>query len=282
MILHADGIPFEAREYVNPDWLKRYGQVFHVFDQQDSGNLCFGVNGPYGKLFVKYAGAKPVNYAGRPEHAVLRLHRSAQMQEHIPHRALVPLRAHGAVDLGRGYAAIYTWIDGQCLHPLPPDPTVLHRLRSLPLKHKLSMLDDVFDLHRDFAEKGYVSVDFDDSNLLVDFALCRCYVCDIDRYQPRPLKNTKGRMPGRAPFRAPECYQAGADIDERTMVYEMGALSHLFLGDPKVENLHEWHGPDLLRRVAAAALNPRPQDRYPSMRTFLHAWRTAVGMSRTD
>lgn len=276
MIFQVDGVSFEAKEYADLSWLKQYGKVFHVFDKQDSGNLCFGVNGPYGKLFIKYAGAKPIYYAGKPESAVLRLHRASNMYEQFTHHALAPIRAHGAVDGGRGYAAIFTWIDGQCIRSLPPDPSVLHRLHHLPLQDKLSMLDDVFDLHASLAEKGYVSVDFDDSNLLIDFARARCFVCDIDRYQPRPLINTRGRMPGRSPFRAPECFQVDASIDESTMVYEMGMLSHEFLGDPQLEDMSLWYGPDLLRRVAAAARNTKKTDRYPSMRTFLHAWRTAV------
>lgn len=279
MICHIDGIAYEVREETDLAWLKPYGQVFHIFDKQDSGNLCFGVNGPYGKLFIKYAGARPVNFSGRTESAVLRLRRAAGMYEQFPHHSLTPIRAHGAVDCGRGYAAIFTWIDGMCLRALPPDAHVLHRLNHLPLQNKLSMLDDVFDLHLSFAERGYVSVDFDDANLLVDFAQARCYVCDIDRYQPRPLKNTRGRMPGRSAFRAPECFTMNADIDERTMVYEMGVLAHEFLGDPTLEDMSLWQGPDLLRRVAAAAVNPRREDRYPSMRTFLHAWRTAVRSS---
>ena len=273
MIQYADGVAFDARTPVDVSWLRAYGQVFHVFDRQDSGNLCFGVSGPYGKLFVKYAGAQPVNYAGRAEDAVAQLKQAVRLYQAFPHRALTPLRTHGAV--ADGYAAVFTWVDGPCLRSVPPDAGVLKRLCSLPLQSKLSMLDDLFDLHCLMAERGYVAVDFDDSNLLIDFNLGRCYLCDIDRYQLAPFANTRGHMPGRGFFRAPECYQMGTMIDQRTTVYEMGMLSQLFLGDAD----RGWDAPDLLRRVTLAAVNRRPEDRYPSMRTFLHAWRTAVRSS---
>lgn len=279
MTCFIDGIPYELREKTDLSFLRAYGQVFHVFDKQDSGNLCFGVNGPYGKLFIKYAGAQTVNYAGKPMDAAMRLKSAARLYETFRHSALTPLMNHGTVNAGSGYALIFRWIDGACLRPLPPDDAVLRRLRLLPLPDKLSMLDNLFDFHALVAEKGYQSVDFDDTNLLIDFAKGRCFLCDIDRYAPRPLQNPRGRMPGRSLFRAPECFIKDAPITETAMVYEMGVLSHLFLGDPTLEDKNKWDGPDLLRRVAAAALNTRPEDRYPSMRTFLHAWRTAVRSS---
>lgn len=59
-----DGVCFELREEYDFSWLKKFGIVFCVFDQQDSGNICFGVKRGSDKLFIKYAGVKTLNYDG--------------------------------------------------------------------------------------------------------------------------------------------------------------------------------------------------------------------------
>ena len=41
--LHIDGVSFTLKEAHNFDWLHKLGQVFTVFDKQDSGNLSFGI-----------------------------------------------------------------------------------------------------------------------------------------------------------------------------------------------------------------------------------------------
>ena len=43
-----DGVPYMALEEPDLSWLRPYGTVFRVFDQQNSGNLCFGVEGRFG------------------------------------------------------------------------------------------------------------------------------------------------------------------------------------------------------------------------------------------
>lgn len=276
MMQEIDGVRFECRDVVNLTWLKPYGKVFYVFDRQNSGNLCFGVEGPYGKLFVKYAGSRPMNYTGKVQDAVMNLRSATQLYEKIRHSALLEIKAHGAVLGGLGYAAIFQWIDAPCLRPTPPDPAILTRLHHLPLPIRLRMLDDVFDLHARLAEEGYVAVDFDDSNLMIDFDQGRVTVCDIDAYQRRPLCNSRGRMPGSSHFRAPEEYEMGAAIDESTMVYQMGCLAFQFLGELDHRSEDMWSASRWLYRAARTAVQPLKNDRYPSMRTFLHAWRSAV------
>lgn len=38
-----DGIQFEMKEAFDFGFLRRYGTVFQVFDDQDSGNIYFGM-----------------------------------------------------------------------------------------------------------------------------------------------------------------------------------------------------------------------------------------------
>ena len=42
MIQKIDGIEFKIKEPYDFGFLGEYGKVFKVFDDQDSGNICFG------------------------------------------------------------------------------------------------------------------------------------------------------------------------------------------------------------------------------------------------
>lgn len=50
-----DGIPYELQKPFNLRFLKQFGRVFRVYDDQDSGNLCFGVEKNGVRTFVKLA-----------------------------------------------------------------------------------------------------------------------------------------------------------------------------------------------------------------------------------
>ncbi len=41
--LFPDGIPCVVKEETDLSFFHRWGRVFRVFDRQDSGNLCFGL-----------------------------------------------------------------------------------------------------------------------------------------------------------------------------------------------------------------------------------------------
>jgi len=62
MTMKVNGVGFRLKEYQNFEWLQALGKVFCVFDEQDSGNLSFGTQEGRSRLFVKYAGAKTINY----------------------------------------------------------------------------------------------------------------------------------------------------------------------------------------------------------------------------
>ena len=56
-----DGVSFALKQAHDFAWLHAYGRVLSVFDQQDSGNICFGVANGARRWFIKYAGAPTVN-----------------------------------------------------------------------------------------------------------------------------------------------------------------------------------------------------------------------------
>lgn len=53
----VNGITFKMKSFYDFSFLGKYGKVFKVFDDQDSGNICFGIEKDGKKYFVKFAGA---------------------------------------------------------------------------------------------------------------------------------------------------------------------------------------------------------------------------------
>ena len=107
LTLSVDGISYQAMEEPDLSWLRAYGQVFWVQDQLFSGNLCFGVEGPYGRLFIKYAGAKTVNYRGKPTDAVKILHNAMPLYNRS-HPALVNTSRYLNGGTRRPFVAFHT------------------------------------------------------------------------------------------------------------------------------------------------------------------------------
>lgn len=267
-----DGVSFQLAAPEDFGWLKKYGTVFKVWDQQPSGNICFGVDGPWGKLFIKYAGARTLRYDGNPAEAAYTLQQAMPLYE-VRHPALVNLLAHGPV--ANGYAAVFAWQEGFILREGPGGENKA-RLQALPLWQVLSMLDGIIDLHVQLAEKGYVAVDFYDGNLLVNPQTGQMVLCDADLYRKKPAVNDRGRMFGSARFMAPEEFMWGESITECTTVFNLSALAFEIFGDNMDRRKKLWRGPALLFDVAAKAAAERPLDRYATVRAFQSAWRNAV------
>ena len=113
--LEIDSIPFRLREAADFSWLHHFGQVFAVFDEQDSGNICFGVKNGQKRIFIKYAGARTREFHGDPAEAVQWLRAAAGTYRSLRHPALV--RLLDGVDVSGGHALVFEWADGECLHP---------------------------------------------------------------------------------------------------------------------------------------------------------------------
>ena len=271
---HIDGIPYHVWEEPDLTWLKAYGTVFLVLDQRLTGNLCFGVEGPYGRLFIKYAGARTVNFRGHPTDAIFTLHEAMPLYERS-HPALIRLLAHG--EAGDGYAAVFEWRDAMPLSGHFKYYSVRDQLRRLPLVNTLTMLDNIIDLHAVLANDGIIASDFHDGHVLIDFGRNEAVVCDINLYRRKPAFNDKGTMPGSYRFMAPEESELNAALDETTTLYNLGALAFAIFGDNENRTIKKWVGPMPLFEVASRATKKNKADRYPSMRAFQEAWREAVG-----
>ena len=219
-------VPCKLKAPFDFSFLRKYGEVFRVFDDQDSGNLCFGVRKGERKYFVKFAGAPTEQYAGDPKDAVARLRAAVQVYRDLAHPHLI--RLVDAEEVGGGYAAVFEWVDGACWGRMYP----LSREKFLQLSDpdRLEGFDAILDFHIHVAERGYVAIDFYDGCVMYDFGARKTYICDVDFYAKRPYVNTMGRMWGSSRFMSPEEFTSGAVIDEVSNVYAMGAAAFELFG----------------------------------------------------
>ncbi len=271
IVQDLDGLSVCLREPHDLTFLSRWGRVFRVFDQQDSGNLCFGIEGPELKVFVKYAGAPTVRYEGAVPAAVAQGRRSVEVYRSLAHPTLT--RLHEAADVGLGHAMVFDWIDAV---PLGRQYEQSHLLATLSLPQRVDAVQQIYDFHVHAAAVGWVAVDFYDGSILVEPSTGRVTLCDLDFYERAPVTNRMGRMWGSSRFMSPEEYELGAVIDQVTNVFALGAVAHSFLGDDRTKRRDAWIGSDEQYQIAARALQPVREDRWGSIAELAAAWRESI------
>jgi serine/threonine-protein kinase len=274
MVTHTiDGISFELREAYDFSFLHKYGRVFQVFADQDSGNICFGVDKDEERLFVKFAGAPTVAYKGDPAEAVLRLRRTVPVYRDLAHPALIRFRCAEAI--GGGFAAVFDWVDGECMGK--QYPVSRQAFLQLPDAERLQVFAAIVSFHQHVVAEGYVAIDFYDGSVMYDFGSRRTYLCDIDFYERAPVVNTMGRMWGSSRFMSPEEYTLGAPIDEITHVYTMGAMAFALFGGETDRSPGLWRLGDAAYQVALRAVREERSERFGSLAAFAAAWAEATG-----
>lgn len=237
------------REFADPA-----ASIFARFDKQDSGNVSFGVEADGRRYFVKTSGPPdaiaPLAHADR----LALLGNAERLAGSVSHAALTRFARSCAGAWGR--ALVYEWADGEHLHAKRErrdDPaTAWQRFLHLPQGERVAVVRTLLDLHVALAAKGWVVGDFYDGCLLYDFAAKRLHVFDLDHYSLGPYRNTMGRMFGSTRFMAPEEFERGRLIDERTTVFALGRTMTIFLGG-------------LASRVAARACADEPARRHASV-----------------
>ncbi len=280
--LVIDGVSFQLREGHDFNWLNGWGRVFQVFDQQDSGNIGFGVERGGVRRFIKYAGASTVDYPGSPADAVDRLIKAVPVYRDLRHPALVSLI--DCFDTVNGFAMVFEWFNGECLHShwlFSPREKYTHpaspnfRFNRLPLTKRLAAFERILSFHAHAEARGYLAVDFYDGSILYDFETDQARICDIDFYQRRPLINTMGRMWGSTRFMAPEEFELGAAIDQRTNVFTMGAMAFACFGGTLDRSLAKWTAGEALYQVALQAVSSNRASRQATVAELRDAWEAA-------
>jgi len=280
---NLDGISFNLKEHIDFSWLQQMGRIFKVFDKQDSGNICFGIENKGEKLFVKFAGAMTTEFNGDPQDAINRLKSAVPLYYDLRHSALVNIKDHHEVE--SGYAVLFEWYDGVCLHPhwsYPPpakytDPNSPYfKYKRLSIKDRLQSLESIFNFHVVVEEKNYVAIDFYDGSILYSFSQNQTKVCDVDFYQKKPFINTMGRLWGSSRFMSPEEFELGSEIDSVTNVFNMGAVAFALLGGELDRSYSKWEASKDLYDVASKAVSKGRSSRYRSVKGFYEEWKKAA------
>ena len=264
--------------------VRRSGRVVDQFDHrtQDSGNVSWVVKTDDGHFFVKTAGTPGPPPAGVPvpylDHAgrVGLLRNAVDLARSCSHPCLARLR--NVVETPYGPALVYDYARGDLVHrtadrQTEPD-SAYQRFAHLGARQLLSHLDSIIDLHHHLAESGWVACDLYDGCLLVDFDTARVTVIDLDSYRRGPFLNTMGVMFGSSRFMAPEEFQLGARIDQRTTVYTLGRLVWHF-ATRLTERADQFCGSAAARAVVQQAVDPERGNRFDTVDLFASAWRRA-------
>ncbi|MFF2016653.1 serine/threonine protein kinase [Paenibacillus sp. NPDC058177] len=279
-------VTFQLQEQHDFAWLRSLGKVFCVFDQQDSGNICFGVEKDGEKKFVKYAGARPLDFSGNPQEAVSRLVAAIPLYAALNHRHLIQLKDHFRT--ANGYAAAFEWFEGECLHSHwsfageakynhPDSP--FYKYKHLPLEKRLESLDAIFEFHTFVEAQGYAAVDFYDGSILYNFSHDITKICDIDFYRKVPAVNDMGEnFWGATRSKAPEEFILGAPINAQTNVFTMGAIAFGLLGGEMDHSFAKWEAGRPLYEVVLRAVSEDRELRYDNVSTFKCFWDEAKGL----
>lgn len=251
--------------------LASLGEVFAVFDQQDSGCLSYGVILGATRWFVKLA---PTGTTAEMLRSAARFH------DAVRHRVIVAPAIFS--DLGSRAAIVYPWVAGTVLYhptrshrPSRTDPaSAFHAFRSQPLPIVSKVVDDIYDAHVAVADAGYVPVDFYDGlTLLYDPRTTRIHLIDLDHYRPGPFTVGPQLLPGSTRYLSPEERTAGSIVDQRTTVYTLGRTALILMDEGDSEQA--WRGSAAQRQVLIRATSSNPAERHHSVAQFVTAWRTA-------
>ena len=271
VIQYIDGITYRMKAPFDMSFLHKFGSVFKVFDDQDSGNICFGVGDGANRYFIKFAGTETAEYSGTTKNAIERLRASVPVYQALRHKNLIKLIS--AEDINEGVAVIFEWTDALCIHRQYGSRL---KFMSLPVETRMNVFNDILAFHLHVVKLGYVAIDFYDGSIMYDFEKSETIICDIDFYKKQPIINEMGRMWGSSRFMSPEEFVAGSAIDEITNVFLMGATAFAFLGGELDRSISKWVGDKRLYPIALKAVSENREDRFPSLAEFASAWKEAA------
>lgn len=242
--------------------LENVGRIFATFDRwtQDSGNASYGAEIGGRRYFVKTAG-DPDDESAFLNHAerVGLLRNAARLAESVRHPALPEF--HRLVESTRGPMPVCGWSD-DCLAR-----NALGRIRALPPSEIANLLDAIYGLCAELAERGRGACDFYDDAMIYDFQRRRVRAIDLYNYRLGAFVNDMGRMFGSSRFMAPEEFEFGAAIDERTTAFTLGRTAAVLLSDGSLDRA-AFRGADAQLEAARTACRPLSDDRFQTVAEF--------------
>lgn len=237
-VIKLDRVQFRLKEFHDFSWLKKYGRAFWCVDETGSGCIGIGMEDGEKRYFCKIAGVNTMEADVNPQKSVEILKGGVSLYHELEHPNLV--RVVEAYPHGQFYAAVFPWINGQCLfdhwnfEKYKKDSTLKSpkaKFRELPACKRMQAADVLFSFLENVHRKGYVAVDFYDGSIMYDFETDTVTICDIDLFKKAPVINDKGKeWYGTKRLKAPEEYEKGGVIDEQTNIFTLGALMFEFFG----------------------------------------------------
>ncbi len=249
-------------------YLKQISETMHRFPEHDSGCQSFQAVVDDQRWFVKHSNI--------PQ-SVTWLKQAVRFHAAVQHEALPQL--HNAFTTSDGFALVYNWVEGEGLRPERElDVGEVHprdRFCALPVSEIIDALNVIYDVHVLIEKRGFIAEDFYDGCIIYDFEKKQIHLYDFDHYHPEPFINDRGRLYGSSRFMAPEEFQKGERIDERTNVFMLGRTAFVLLANNK-DSRDDWKGNSAMWHVAKKATNPDKQFRYQSVQAFVSAWHAAI------
>lgn len=271
MELMKDHQVIRVKAWHDFSWLDEFGQVFCVFDQLISGNLCFGVESGSRKLFIKYAGAATMMYAGHPQAAIDRLKASAERYDELRHPCLGQMLGH--FETPQGFGLAFQWFEGFALAPVEAHLDSLHQL---PLLQRLRMFDGMMDFLVVASQRDYLVAGLANQHILVDFINNKAIFSSVGHYLRFPASVPYPKLPGSPWYLPPEGYRHGAKLDDSANVYALGALAFTFFGSTQSRLLSAWDAGKPLFGLASRAVDEKKNLRPVSAQAFQGEWRSII------
>ena len=268
---YAGAVPYKLKSAFDFSFLSEYGTVFKVYDDQDSGNICFGTEKDGQRYFIKFAGAPTEQYTGDPADAIARLKATLPVYSELQHENLIELVE--AKDIGGGFAIVFKWASGDCMGRMYP--AAHRRFMQLTVDARLTVFRDILSFFECIASQNYVAIDFYDGSIMYDFENGKTTICDIDFFRKQPCSNDMGRVWGSSRFQAPEEFQLGAVIDEITNVYTVGATAFALFGEYN-RTRDKWQLSDKLFEVVTKAVSDNRAERQQSIRQLREEWEATI------
>jgi len=270
--------PFDTETDLAPGaYLTRIGAIFATFDArtQDSGNVSYGVEAAGRRWFVKTAGdpADLTPFLPHNERVALLLN-ARRLARSVSDSALPALQ--GVTQSPWGPMLVYDWAPGELVGTpaarRDDSESAFQRFRRLPREQLTAAIDTILDVHLKLCATGWIACDFYDGSLMYDFAAHQTWLIDLDSYRKGAFINEMGRMFGSTRFMAPEEFERGALIDERTTVFTLGRAISVFLGDGDLDRAG-FRGGEGQFAAMTMACRPDPADRLQSVAELARAWR---------
>ena len=284
--IEIDNVSFELKNSAfDFSFLHNYGKVFKVFDQNDSGNISFGVIDGNKRYFIKVGGAETIkkHETLKTEEVIANLINASNIYIDLEHPLLINLLENK--EITSGYILVFDWADGDCMNEhwtydkypkYTNEKSAFYRYIRLEPELLLKSLQEIFEFHKFVALKNYIAIDFYDGSVMYDFNNRKTTICDIDLYSKKPYINNMGRLWGSSRFMSPEEFTKGDIIDEITNVYTMGATAFVFLGGEKDRGFSKWRMGKNLYDVALKAVNNERINRYQTINEFIENWNIAL------